>query len=248
MDKPHLFQHAELDGSSFEWLGNSTGILLLHGFTATTVEVRLMAKFLFDMGYTVKGPLLPGHGKAVEDMNHFSWQDLVNCAENAYQELKGKCEKIFVIGESMGGLLALSLCSDHAEIAGSMVFAPALIVHGLSRVEWLWPFKSYMWKKNIDETMQWQGFNVVPLHAAAQLSKLQRYVRGRLERVTNPTLLFQGKLDKSIDVMSSIQVLESIQSSEKELIWMEESTHCVLLDRQLPDAEEICLNFIKAHS
>ncbi len=248
MSEPNLFQHADLDGSSFEWPGNTTGILLLHGFTATTVEVRLMAGFLHDMGYTVKGPLLPGHGKTVEAMNQFTWKDLVNSVEENYAELKRKCDKVFVIGESMGGLLGLSLCSEHPEIAGAMIFAPALIVAGLSKAEWIWPFKSYIWKKNIDETMEWQGFNVVPLHAAAQLSKLQRYVRRRLPNITSPTLIFQGKLDRSIDRMSSATVLEGISSQEKELIWMEESTHCVLIDRQLPEVEEMCLKFIRAHS
>jgi carboxylesterase len=248
MAEPNMFQHADLDGKSFEWSGGKTGILLFHGFTATTVEVRLMAKFLNDMGYTVRGPLLPGHGKTVNEMNHFSWKDLINCAEENYLALSKKCDKVFVMGESMGGLLSLALGLRHPEIAGIMVFAPALIVPGLGKAEWLWPFKSYVWKKNIDETMAWQGFNVVPLHAAAQLSKLQRFVRKNLSKMTVPTMIFQGKLDKSIDLMSSVKVLEGIQSEEKELVWLENSTHCILLDNQLPDTEEICLNFIRSHS
>lgn len=148
----------------------------------------------------------------------------------------------------MGGLLSLALSIRHPEIAGMMVFSPALIVPGLSKAEWLWPFKNYIWKKNIDETMEWQGFNVVPLHAAAQLSKLQRKIRRNLYKVTVPTLVFQGKLDRSIDPMSSVKVLETISSEEKELIWLENSTHCILLDNQLPDVEEICLRFIQTHT
>lgn len=243
-----LFQHPLLDGSSFEWKGNSTGILLFHGFTATTVEVRLMAQFLLDMGFTVQGPLLPGHGHTPEEMNQVSWNDWVKCAENAYTNLFTECDKIFVLGESMGGLVALSLCIAHPEIAGAMLFAPALKVPGLGQSELFWPFKKYIWKKNIDESMDWQGFNVIPLHAAAQMVKFQRYIRHKLLSITNPTLIFQGKLDKTIDVMSSVDVLETIHSSEKELIWLEESTHCILLDQQLPDTEILCLEFIKAHS
>jgi carboxylesterase len=65
--------------------------------------------------------------------------------------------------------------------------------------------------------------------------------------MTIPTIIFQGKLDRSIDLMSSVIVLEGIGSTEKELIWMEESTHCILIDRQLPEAEMACLEFIRAH-
>jgi carboxylesterase len=66
--------------------------------------------------------------------------------------------------------------------------------------------------------------------------------------VTVPTLVFQGKLDRSIDLMSSVKVLETISSEEKELIWLENSTHCILLDNQLSDVEEICLRFIQTHT
>lgn len=248
MTKPtNLFQHPELDGSSFFWEGNSTGILLFHGFTATTVEVQPIAKFLHDFGYTVSAPLLPGHGHTPEELNRVTWKDWGNCAEEAYKQLNENCEKLFVLGESMGGLLALSLSISHPEISGEMLFAPALKVPNLSISQFIWPFKSVMLKSHIDETMEWQGFNVIPMHAAAELAKLQRYVKLNINQVITPTVVFQGKLDHSIDPMSSVMVLEGISSTEKELIWMNESTHCVLIDRQLPDVEELCLKFIRDH-
>lgn len=247
MTTPNIFQHAELDGSTFYWKGNDIGVLLIHGFTASTVEVRPMAKFLSDYGYTVAGPLLPGHGHSPEEMNRVHYEDWIQSAEDMYQQLSKECKRVFVLGESMGGLLSIILSVSHPEIAGTMLFAPALIVPGLWQSEIVWPFKPYIFKKNIDETMEWQGFNVVPLHAASELRKLQRKVRKSLPRMDTPTIIFQGKLDHSIDPISSVVVLESINSKEKELVWMEESTHCVLIDRQLPDAEETCLDFIHRH-
>ncbi|MHC1741052.1 MAG: alpha/beta hydrolase [Anaerolineaceae bacterium] len=247
MSTPNILQHAELDGSSFTLSAGRTGILLLHGFTATTVEVRPMANFLHDFGYSVSGPLLPGHGHTPEELNKVSWKDWLKCADDSFLSLQSNCEKVFVLGESMGGLLALMLSINHPEIAGTMLFSPALIVPGLAAAEWLWPLKSYIWKKHIDETMEWKGFNVVPLHAAAQLLQLQRQVKNKLQLVTRPTLIFQGKLDHSIDQTSSVKILEGISSEEKRLIWLEESSHCVLIDRQLPDAEISCLEFIHSH-
>lgn len=52
----------ELDGSSITWQGGKTGFLLLHGFTATTAEVRPLGEALHAAGHTVSAPLLPGHG------------------------------------------------------------------------------------------------------------------------------------------------------------------------------------------
>jgi carboxylesterase len=244
---PKIFQHAELDGSPFFWDGNSTGILLTHGFTATSVEVRQMAAFLSKQGYTVAGPLLPGHGKTIDDMNSVTWHDWIKAVDDLYLKLSAKCKKVFVLGESMGALLSLEMALRHPEIAGIMLFAPALKVPRLGIAEFIWPFKSYIFKSNVDESMPWQGFNVVPLHAAAQLVKLQRHVKKNLNKIIQPAIIFQGKLDRSIDPLSSVYVLEGIHSEAKELVWLEESTHCILLDKQLQDVEAICLEFIKKH-
>jgi carboxylesterase len=247
MEKPKLFQHAELDGTSFFWPGNSTGILLTHGFTATSVEVRQIAMFLQNQGFTTAGPLLPGHGKTVDAMNSVSWKDWVMAVDDLYLQLAQQCEKVFVIGESMGSLLSMEIAIRHPEIAGAMLFAPALRVPNLAIAEFIWPFKKYVFKKNVDESIAWQGFNVVPLHAASQLLKLQRHVKHNMSKMTIPTLVFQGRLDRSIDPLSAVDVLEGIGSDEKELIWLEESTHCILLDKQLADVESICLGFINRH-
>ncbi len=245
--KPNIYQHADLDGTTFFWPGNSTGILLTHGFTATSVEVRQMAKYLSSKGYTVAGPLLPGHGKTIEDMNRVNWQDWVKAVDELYGNLAAQCSKVFVIGESMGALLSMVMCIKHPELSGAMFFAPALKVPKLGISEYIWPFKDYIFKKNVDESMEWQGFNVVPLHAASQLVKLQRFVKKNLSQVSVPVLIFQGKLDQSIDPISSVLVLEGISSEEKELIWLEESSHCILIDKQLPEVEQICLDFISKY-
>jgi len=147
----------------------------------------------------------------------------------------------------MGALLSMVMTMRHPDIAGAMLFAPAMRVPKLGISEFIWPFKEYIFKKNVDESMAWQGFNVVPLRAASQLVKLQRYVKKNMDQINAPILVFQGQLDQSIDPISSVLVLEGISSDEKELIWLEDSSHCILLDKQLPDVEKICFEFITAH-
>ena len=80
IEKPYL------DGSSFIYPGNKTGFVLVHGFTATTTEVRPLAERLHQEGYTVSAPLLPGHDTHPDDLNKVSWQDW-------YQTVKSVCAK-----------------------------------------------------------------------------------------------------------------------------------------------------------
>jgi carboxylesterase len=248
MNKPPIFQHPELDGSSFYWEGDGSknvGILLFHGFTATTVEVKSLAKMLNSLGYTVTGPLLPGHGNSPKNLNRVRYSDWINCAENEYEKLSIKFEKVLIIGESMGALLTLWLAGKHQQVSGIAVFAPALKIRGLWKSLLAWPFTEYMYKRNTDDSMPWQGLNVVPLKAAAELYLLQQRVKRVLNLVKCPTLVFQGKNDKTIDPIGSIMVLEKIKSIDKELIYLDDSRHVILLDVQLGLVKEMVLDFIK---
>jgi len=247
MDNTPVFQNSQAEGGPFFWQGkkgSNTAVLLFHGFTATTVEVRLMADFLVKKGYHVAGPLLPGHGVSPDELNHTNYQDWIEAAETAYIELKENYSHVFVMGESMGGLLSLWLASRHPEINGIVLFAPAMKISRLWQSNLVWPFVKWMWKKNIDLTSQWQGFNVIPMRAAAQLNYLQKKVKRNLNRITQPALIFQGKLDTTIDPVGAVDVLEGISSNEKELVWLEESTHCILLDKQMDLVENLSDAFL----
>jgi len=248
MHKSPIFQNPDSDGGTFLWPGKSgqtTAILLLHGFTATTVEVRPMAQFLNEQGYTVTGPLLTGHGVSPEELNHVHYQDWIRASENTYLELRNKYEHVFVLGESMGGLCTLWLAAEHPEITGMLVFAPALNIPKLWETRFLWPFIQYKNKKDIDLSSPWQGFNVVPLRAAAQLHKFQQCVKKRLHEINQPIYLFQGKLDKTINPISAVEVLEAVSSVDKDLVWLEESAHCILLDKQMELVKKLCLEFVQ---
>ena len=135
MSENDFIKNPHLEGSDFYWSGNQIGVLMIHGFTATTAEVRLIAKRLHQAGFTVAGPLLPGHGTHPDDLNQARWPMWLEKVKSFYDKLVKNCSQIFVIGESMGALLALELAAQHPEIMGLMLFAPAMKVNRL----WLAP-------------------------------------------------------------------------------------------------------------
>ena len=116
----------ELEGGSFLWKGGEIGILLLHGLTATTAEIRPLAKSLLKEGYTVSGVLLPGHGTTPENLSRTSREDWIKASEKAYNKLKQECSCVIVGGESVGALLAIHLASENPEIKGLLLYAPAM--------------------------------------------------------------------------------------------------------------------------
>lgn len=225
IEKPHL------DGSSFYYPGNSTGFLLLHGFTATTAEVRPMAERLKEQGFTISAPLLPGHDTHPDELNKVHWQDWVHTIRQAYLELRKSCDQIWLGGESMGALLCLLTAVEFPEVAGLLLFAPALElkIKGSKAAYFLQYFKKYFDKGSSKDNLEWKGYNVFPLKGFVQLMKLQKQVRKQLDKVTQPTLVFISKADKRVSVKTGETIINSISSNKKQLIVLEDSPHTMLL-------------------
>ena len=244
----NLIYNAHLDGSGFLWESGNTAVMLIHGFTATTSEVRPLAKSLFERGYTVAGPLLPGHYTKPEDLNHIVWQDWINAVDKLYKELKLSYNQVVVGGESMGGLLALYLASLYPEIKAVLTYAPALRVN-LSRFqEWqvriLAKFNMSIHKKDLGEDTLWQGYYSYPLRGTTQLLNLQNKVKVRLHHIHQPILIIQGRLDPTVHPDVPDMIYNAISSSVKEVIWMENSQHCVIIDKEMDQVAQYTLDFL----
>ncbi len=226
----------ELDGDSFLWEAGPTGVLLLHGLTATTAEVRLLAADLLARGYTVMGPLLPGHGTKPEELNGVTWQDWAWTAEASYQHLATLCRHVFVGGESTGAALALYLAEQHKEIAGVLCYAPAvklaMPLHKKAQLYASAPFIEAIPKASAGDNPHWQGYKVNPLRAVQELIELGRVVRHNLGQITAPILVMQGRHDQTVAPDAGRIILENARSELKELVWLEKSGHIILLEEE----------------
>ena len=248
----NFIRNPHLNGDAFFWQAGKTGALLIHGYTASTAEVRLLGKYLHERGYTVSAPLLPGHNTTPQDLNRKRWHDWTNAVEQAYKELAGQCDRVFVCGESMGGLLTLYLASHHPEIPGIVLYAPAFRVADhdstMRRARLLHRVVPHVKKPErepSDADARWRGYNVNPIPALVQMNNLQREIAKHMHKVHQPLLIIQGRLDQSIDLQSGELILKQVGSTQKELRWLEESTHCVILDKEWEQAAEMTVNFME---
>jgi carboxylesterase len=248
MDNPtHMMKNVHLDGDAFLIEGNHVGVVLLHGFTATTAEVRLLADYLRGFGYTLSAPLLPGHGTQPEELNKTSWIDWYEAAERAYLELRGKCTKVFVCGESMGALLALLVASRYAQVDGIIAVAPALKIRGIELSRVMQYFVKFRAKNQAEDNLPWKGYMVYSMRGLAQLAKLQNIVQKELDNITQPLLVFMGGKDASIHPESGKIIINTVKSSEKELIYMPYSPHVMLLAKDKEAIFQKIYEFIEAH-
>ncbi|HPS33096.1 MAG TPA: alpha/beta fold hydrolase [Anaerolineaceae bacterium] len=225
-------KNAHLDGDSFLLEGGSTGAVLFHGLTATTAEVRLLGEHLHKLGYTVSAPLLPGHGTHPDELNRVKWMAWYETAEAAFLEMRVRCQKVFIGGESMGALLALLLASRYEQVSGIVLAAPALILRNLKAAYLLQYFMKHLDKHQTEDFLPWKGYNVYPVKSLVQLQKLQNVVRKELPAVTQPLLVFMGAKDDTVSPEVGKTIISRVASTDKRLVNMPESPHVMLLAQE----------------
>ena len=173
--------------------------------------------------------------------------------EAAYRQLVAHCDTVFLGGESTGGLLALYLAAEYPQAAGILAYAPALVTtptFGPYLLPLVAPFTPFLQKPKSNRPPtpadeRWQGYPVNPLRAVGQLYRLQRAVRRRLPLIRQPLLVVQGRLDTVVHPRVPDQVYRAVKSTVKEVHWMANSHHCVLLDGEWEQAAQLTLNFIQ---
>ncbi|MEL7625441.1 MAG: alpha/beta fold hydrolase [Anaerolineaceae bacterium] len=234
-----------LDGSSFHFPGNKTGFVLVHGFTATTTEIRPLAERLHLEGYTVSAPLLPGHDTHPDDLNRVRWQDWYKTVRQAYLEMRETCDQVWLGGESMGALLCLLVASGFPEVSGLLLFSPALKVRKLNAALLAQFFIKYLDKSKKSNDQLWKGYNVYPMRGAVQLLKLQKQVKKNLHKVTQPTLVVVSENDQTVRVSTGKSIINSISSREKKLIVLKNASHTMLLDKDNQQTIDQAIEFVQ---
>lgn len=233
-------QPTHLDPSAYAAEGGPVGALVIHGHTGSVAETRPMGEYLADHGLSVRCPLLPGHGTTVEDLTRIRWQEWTESVDAALGELQAGCDIVFVAGLSLGSLLTLWLGAEHPEIAGLVVMAPA--IKEQSRLAPLARGARYVLKYNplsgITEDNPgdpqandriW-SYDKIPLWSAAETLQLQGQVRKALPEIRQPILLFQGRRDPILAADAAQIVYDSVASTDRTLVWLENSGHNLLVD------------------
>ncbi len=244
----------QVDPRPFFLEGGTSGTLLLHGFSGTPREMRPLGDYLHTRGLTIDAPLLPGHGETLAEMNRTKWQAWTGAVESAYARLKTRCEQCIIAGFSMGSLLALWLAENTNELAGIVLYSPALKIANwrLHLTPLLRHFmKSLQVTEESDlhnpEAESWLGgFARYSIPASAELLALQRYVRRNLSRVQTPALVVYSTGDRSIHPQSGPETVRMLSRQVPvESLVLHDSGHAVVVDQKWETVAETTFRFVE---
>lgn len=205
------------------------GCLCIHGFTGAPYEVEPLVEFLqkrTDWRFSV--PTLPGHGEP-GSLKGIRYQQWLECAEGELKNLIETCDKVYVIGFSMGGLIASYLAANYPVDKLVLLSAAAYYINPRQLAQ---DIKMMMkdtltgklpenelflrYKRKITET---------PLAATVQFRRLVSYIRPMLRQVEVPTLIAQGELDGIVPPKSAEYLYRTIGAKQKKLMLIKQSNH-----------------------
>ena len=234
----------------FSASGGRDGVLVLHGFTGNPQSMRPLAEAIANAGYTVELPRLPGHGTTVEDMMTTNWSDWSSASDAAYRELATRCDRVAVVGLSMGGGLTAFVAEEHPDVA-ALVFINALVkppvqemrdgLKGLldAGMETMESIGSDIKKDGSQEA----SYNATPLACAASLFDGIEKVWERLDTISAPTLILSSREDHVVSSDNS-EDLARIVTGSVEHIWLEDSYHVATLDNDASLVEAHTVRFL----
>jgi carboxylesterase len=232
--------------------GDDTGVLLVHGYTSTPQSMRPWAKHLAAQGWTVRLPLLPGHGRTWQFLNTTRWQDWYAEIDSAFSELRSRCARVFVTGLSMGGLLATKLALDQGPRVAGMVLVNPIYLHDNRMLPALPMLQRFVPSfPPVANDIKMVGgepelaYDRNPLRAMHSQTQLWLEVRRDLAEIIQPVLLLHSRVDHVVPPASSRYFLDHISSTDVTEIWLENSYHVATLDNDAPLIHDESVRFIR---
>ncbi len=226
-------------------------VLCLHGLTGTPYEVRLPAQALADAGFACVGPVLPGHNAPAEELAAVPCRAWIEAACDAYDRLAATHERVYVLGLSMGGLLALAL-GARRDVAGLVILATPLRLGPLGSVvvRVLARFRSFLPKtpsiSDPEARARHPGSDRMPLRSVLEMLKLQREVEAELPRVTAPIHAIFSLRDPTVPWRNAERILAGVGSARKTVQYLERSSHVITVDLERDVVRDACVRFLRS--
>ena len=224
------------------------GCLILHGYTGSPYEVDPLVQHLKKhTDWAIEVPTLPGHGDKLH-LDDVCYKDWLNTAEESFLHLKETSEKIYIIGFSMGGMIAAYLAAKY-EIEKLVLLAPAGKYLSMKHLgQYVGDVISDGVKGKLNENEKYLRYKhkigEVPLKANIEFMRLVKFTRQFLKKVKVPVLIVHGQQDGLVPTKTGYYLDKEIGSTEKEIVFFERSDHLLCLGDDKEILNDLVLNFL----
>lgn len=239
----------------FYFDGGSVGVVLLHAYTGSANDVRMMGRFLEKNQLAVSAPQFAGHATAdpTEILTRGSvdawWADTVAAIEQLSAANK---QPLFVFGLSLGGLFAMRALEELPQVCGGGIFSAPVLEGPTAKLTPL--FGQYanriMQLMGVPAAQQTARLATINQQSPQQLASIDifsRQVVADLKQIGDkPVFIGQGGQDQVIDPTQA-QVLHQQLTQQNITVdyhWYPQAGHVITVDSAHHQLETDVLEFI----
>ena len=217
--------------------GGRHGVLLINGFTGLPAELRLLGEYLNARGFTVLAIRLAGHGTTVEDLSRMEHEDWMDSVRDGYAILSGACDRISVVGHSMGAVFAM-LLSVEMEVAHVVSLCAPIMIAPEQGLEHL-PTREACVDRYVPKARRKLSdvpnganntYRRMPLVSIHEVMDVIEVLCREIARVDAPILIMHGARDHTADPKSAAYLYENVASSRREKVILPDAGHLLPLD------------------
>jgi carboxylesterase len=221
--------------------GASMGVVLLHGFGDTPQTVASLARALRDRGFDVDAPLLPGHGRTLQEFAKSRNSEWLVEARRAHASMRARHARVALVGLSLGGALAAIVAADDPELAALVLLAPYLdtppwlrvLTHAAPVIGVVMPYVGGDGSQSIHDPAaraEALAYGASTPQLVRELIRAADGARAVLPRVTAPTLYVQSREDNRITPEVAARAFASIGARTKQLEMLSGCGHVLTVD------------------
>ncbi|NOZ07973.1 MAG: alpha/beta fold hydrolase [FCB group bacterium] len=224
---------------------------VIHGFTSSIEEIRELCAYLGGDGLRVKAENLKGHGTSIDDCNRVLYRDWLQQTEQSVADLMARSEKVYLLGTSMGAVLAMHLASLFP-VEKLILSAPTILFTNPIYARYVNPLARYVITsmkkpakfihKEHPSGVRKQ-YNAYPMKAFHQYYKLTELVKREMAGVKCPVFIQYSKLDQRSPSENITFVTEKLGSELKLVKGYSRVGHTMW--HTSPDQDEIYRDVLK---
>lgn len=234
------------------------GVVCVHGFTGSPYEMRYLGGALARAGVSATGIVLPGHATSVDDLERSRWEDWAAAVDREVDAMFRRCRRVAVVGQSLGGLLALHVGAHRRDLAAIGSLSAPLWLGGIAgrAARWL----TGPLGRRIRRIPKLGGSDVrdrraraenpsypqIPTRALGELLAFMRIVDDELPRVAAPVLVLHARRDHTAPVACAARIAERTHARRVRIL--PRSFHLIAVDVERDIVAAEVLAFVRRHA
>lgn len=231
------------------WFKFKKAVLIIHGFAGGTWENEYLVNHLkMNSNYEVFDFTLPGH--QLDVIKGVKYEEWLSASEEMLKQILKGYPTVYLVGHSMGGVIASTLASKYKRVKKLVLLAPGFEYVNMEQIKK--DFKNYFTNKT-EYTESMDGIVVsdkfmkmirVPLSTIFEFTKLVKACKDDIKNVECKTLIMHGVLDEVVPPSGSEYAYNNIGSKDKYFTKIDGIRHRILASKKKEEVSKYITSFL----